>query len=411
MLTDTQIEQIITDNWLKMSNKDIGLLCGGLTADTVRGRGRALKLPPKGLDFRKSLANLGVTLTNKKADAVEKEVVIDRNSLLGDLTKRKESAKVKELEQKYKLLLSEWELSEYRFDTLLNIKEHSAIGIIEPINTSSRGEAIPIISLSDWHFEERVDADTINGMNEYNLDIANYRWNKCIQNSLKLVHKERQSSDIKQMCLWLGGDFITGYIHEELEENNYLSPTQATRFAKEKIITAIKFYLEHGKFNKITIPCNFGNHGRNTKKPRVSTGYKNSYEWMMFQDVRDYFDGDKRVEFHIPNGLFCYLNIMGRTCRFWHGDSIKYGGGIGGLTIPLIKAIHKYNEQTDAYFNFMGHYHQLWQATKDCIVNGSGIGFSPYAQRIGASPEDPMQSFALMDSKYGITAKMPIFCK
>ena len=98
-------------------------------------------------------------------------------------------------------------------------------------------------------------------------------------------------------------------------------------------------------------------------------------------------------------------------CRFWHGDSVKYGGGIGGLTIPLIKAIHKYNEQVDAYFNFMGHYHQLWQATRDCIVNGSGIGVSPYAQRIGASPEEPMQSFALMDNKYGITAKMPIFCK
>ena len=56
------------------------------------------------------------------------------------------------------------------------------------------------------------------------------------------------------------------YIHEELEESNYLSPTQATRFAKEKkIITAIKFYLQHGKFDKITVVCNYGNHGRTNK--------------------------------------------------------------------------------------------------------------------------------------------------
>jgi hypothetical protein len=59
----------------------------------------------------------------------------------------------------------------------------------------------------------------------------------------------------------------------------------------------------------------------------------------------------------------------------------------------------------------MGHFHQLFQATKDCIVNGSGIGFNAYAQRIGASPEEPMQGFCLLDKKYGLTIKTPIFCK
>lgn len=334
-----------------------------------------------------------------------------KEAVLGDLTKRKETAKVKELEAKYRALLAEYEMSERRFDTLLNIKEEVSIGIIEPVVSASKGEAIPVIQLSDWHFEERVDPDTINGLNEYNLDIASYRWNKCVQNSLKLVHKERQSSEIRQVCIWLGGDFITGYIHEELEESNYLSPTQATRFAKEKIITAIKFYLEHGRFDRIVIPCNFGNHGRTNKKPRVSTGYRNSYEWMMYHDIADYFSGDKRVQFIIPNGLFTYVDILGYACRFFHGDSIGYGGGIGGLTIPLIKALGRYDQQRKADYNFMGHFHQLWQATKNCIVNGSGIGYGPYAQRIGASPEEPKQGFSLIDSKYGLTTKMEIYCK
>jgi hypothetical protein len=44
-------------------------------------------------------------------------------------------------------------------------------------------------------------------------------------------------------------------------------------------------------------------------------------------------------------------------------------------------------------------------------VNGSGIGFNAYAQRIGASPEEPMQGFCLLDKKYGLTIKTPIFCK
>lgn len=328
-----------------------------------------------------------------------------------DIEARKEKAAVREIRNKYNHLMEQYELSEKRFDALLNIKEPIAIANIEPVLSREKHEAVPILLLSDWHFEERVDAATINGLNEYNLDIATRRWTKCIQNSQKLVHGQRHLSDIKQVVVWLGGDFITGYIHEELEESNYLSPTQATRFAKERIITALKFYADHGKYDKITVVCNYGNHGRTNKKPRVSTSYKNSYEWMMYNDIADYFSGNSKFDFIIPNGLFAYVNLMGRVYRFWHGDTINYGGGIGGLTIPLIKAIMRYNQQIEAEYNFMGHYHQHWQATKDCIVNGSGIGFNAYAQRIGASPERPLQGFALADSKHGITIKTSILCE
>lgn len=406
LLSSEEIRKIITKNWLSKTNDEIGKLCGGLSAEAVRKRGYTLGLPKKPSDFYSRLK------FQEKEEQTEE--IPNKDKILGDLSKRKESAKIKELEQKYKVLLDEYELSEKRLDTLLNVREDSnSYATIEPLASTSKSkiEAVPIIQLSDWHFEEKVDPSTINGLNEYNLNIAKTRWEKCIQNSLKLTNKERQSSEIKQICLWLGGDFISGFIHEELEESNYLSPTQAIRFAKERIITAIKYYLDNGKFDKITIPCNFGNHGRTVKKPRVSTSYRNSYEWMMYLDIADYFSNNKKVNFIIPNGMFTYVNIFGYVNRFYHGDSISYGGGIGGLTVPLIKAIQRYDQQQQADYNFMGHFHQLWQATRNCIVNGSGIGFSPYAQRIGASPEEPKQAFSLLDKKYGLTIKTSIFCK
>ena len=329
----------------------------------------------------------------------------------GDLNIKKSKAKEVEAQGKYKTLLREYEVLEKRFDTLLNIKEAVEDVTIEAKLSNSKHEAVPIIQLSDWHFEERVDADTINFLNEYNLEIAQKRWHCCIQNSMKLVQKERASSEINQIVIWLGGDFITGYIHEELEESNYLSPTEATRFAKKQIISALEFYVKHGKFEKIVVICNYGNHGRTNKKPRVSTSYKNSYEWMMYHDIADYFKRNTKMEFIIPNGIFAYADVLGVTCRFWHGDTIGYGGGIGGLTIPLIKAIHRYNQQRDAQYNFMGHFHQLWQATRDCQVNGSGVGYGAYAQRIGAPPEPPQQGFTLIDKKYGVTTKLPIKCE
>lgn len=333
--------------------------------------------------------------------------------IFNDRMLNREKAIARQAEAKYKHLLKEYEVLEQRCDFLLAIKEGDEIPSIErPKENDNKNHATPVILLSDWHFEETVDPQTINDLNEYNLEIAQKRWSRCIQNSQRLVNIDRNHSQIDNLVLWLGGDFITGYIHEEMQQVNSLSPTMAVRFAKKNIIAAIEFYLEHGKYKKIIAVCSYGNHGRVTKQKQIATSYRNSYEWMMYNDIADYFNqkGETRVEFKIPNGLFSYCDIYDYTCRFWHGDTVSYQGGIGGLTVPLIKAIHRYNQQIQANYNFMGHYHQLFQATKDCIVNGSGIGFNVYAQSIGASPENPMQSYSLIDSKKGMTIKAPIFC-
>lgn len=333
--------------------------------------------------------------------------------IFADRLINREKAAARIAEAKYKHLLKEYETLEQRFDFLVGIKEDIGIPTIEKKESGQlKSHATPVALLSDWHFEETVLPETINGLNEYNLDIAARRWSSCIQNLLRLVTIDRNHSEINEIVLWLGGDFITGYIHEELIESNSLSPTQATRFAKKLIISGIEFLLQYGKFEKIIIPCSYGNHGRTTTKKRISTGHKNSYEWMMYHDIADYFNdkAESRVRFIVPDGLFTYMNVYGFNCRFWHGDTVSYQGGIGGLTIPLIKAIHRYNQQIRADYNFMGHYHQLHQPTKDCMVNGSGIGFNPYAQGIGASPEQPMQGYCLIDQKRGLTIKAPIFC-
>lgn len=342
--------------------------------------------------------------SKEKTKTPQQQVQIDRERI-------KDKGELKSTLLKYSHLLKDYENLELRFNTLVDIKRDIETTKIIPRNQDrTKNEATPIVLLSDWHFEETVEPNTINNLNEYNLTIAEKRWFNCIQNSLRLIQIDRNHSEINNLVLWLGGDFMTGYIHEELMESNQLSPTQAVRFAKKNIIAAIEFYLQYGKFQTIDIVCSFGNHGRTTQKKRISTGYKNSYEWMIYHDIADYFSSNKKIRFTIPDGFFTYIDVYEFKCRFWHGDTIKYQGGIGGLTIPLIKAIHRYNQQIQANYNFMGHYHQLHQPTKDCIVNGSGIGFNAYAQSIGAAPEDPVQSYCLIDSKKGMTIKAPIFC-
>lgn len=310
--------------------------------------------------------------------------------------------------RKYNELLKKHQELELRNEILLSIKDKpSNILKINPSLGASKNEAVAIALASDWHLEERVDPKTINDLNEFNPDIAKFRAINYFVNLLKIIKKERQDVIIDKLILWLGGDLITGYIHDEFIEENYMSPTEAILFAQEIFYSGIDFLVNHGDFKEIIIPCSFGNHGRTNVKKKVSSSYKNSYEWLMYHTLSQFFENEDRVKFKIVNSYFNYIDIYGKTLRFSHGDYINYHGGLGGIQASLNKHIYRANTQTHADLNLMGHFHQLTHGS-DFIVNGSLIGFNAYAQSIGASPERPQQAFQLLDSKRGFTISAPI---
>lgn len=274
---------------------------------------------------------------------------------------------------------------------------------IKPITrrerTSALREATPLIMCSDWHVGEVVRSESVNGLNSYNPKIArerNARLNEAI--AWEIEH-ERHAFEIRDVVLWLGGDLITGYIHQELIESNAMSPTQEVLFAQELCEATIDSVLALG-VERIVIPCDHGNHGRTTIKKQVSTGAYNSFEWLMYQSLRRRYADDKRVEFMISAGNMSYLKVYDTVVRTTHGDSIRYAGGVGGITVPVIKRVQQWNKARYAHETVFGHFH-----TRITLggVNGNGslIGYGPFSQFIGAEPEDAAQGFFLIDSKRG----------
>jgi hypothetical protein len=351
----------------------------------------------------------GTIVESKDLDPIKKEINIE-DVIQEDRKIRALNSKLQDLNKKNIYLLEKLTQQEQLYDDLLSIKEPIEIFKIEKSPQTNTSRAIPIICLSDWHLEENVLAGQVSGFNEYNLKIAEKRAFTIFQNILKCIKKESNDITIEDCIIWLGGDFISGYIHDELIESNNLSPIEATRFAKRLLISGIEFLLKHSKLN-FTIPCSIGNHSRTTKKMMASTGYKNNYEFGMYCDLQDYFAKEKRIKFHIPISDDCYIEAFGKTLRFFHGDALKYGGGIGGLSVPLIKYLHRKDEQRKADFTFLGHFHQLLYPTQASCVNGSLIGLSAYGYKIGFKPERPAQAFTLLDEKRGITIKIPIFAE
>jgi hypothetical protein len=271
-------------------------------------------------------------------------------------------------------------------------------------------EAVAVAIASDWHVEEVVKAWQVNGLNKFNEKICQERVARFFRHVVKLLKHSQDHTKISTMVLALLGDFISGSIHDELMESNRLLPIDAIIECQTHISSGIRYILKHTDV-QLVIPCHSGNHGRMTKGRRVSTEAGNSLEKLMYHALAKEFESDPRVEFIISDGYHSYVDVWDNfTIRFHHGHSIRYYGGIGGLSIPMNKAVSQWNKLRHVQLDVIGHFHQFMDGG-NWIVNGSLVGYSAYALSIKAGFEPPQQAFFLIDKSAGKTVVAPIILK
>ena len=274
-----------------------------------------------------------------------------------------------------------------------------------------KNEATAFILLSDIHGDEEVTLETTNGWNKSNPDITVMKLNTFREGLLKTVREMRKGISIPHLVFGILGDTITGYIHEENLENNLMSPTQGIMMIKPILIDTIKTFSEDGDFKSIKVIMIRGNHGRTTKKKRYSTAYKNSYEWQMYIDIatvfREQLVGYDNVEFFIPKSFMEEIEVYGKKITFSHGDHWNYRGGIGGVEIPMRSWSYREQKAAPADRRYFGHWH-TWTPGKETI-NGSCVGYNPFAMEKGFEPEPPLCHFELLDRNRSMfTVKLPI---
>ncbi len=253
---------------------------------------------------------------------------------------------------------------------------------------------------SDWHVEELVESAAVHGLNEYNPDIARERGRRFFQNLLKLT--DIVARDSKVTTIWLGllGDFFSGHIHEELMASTAMAPGDAAQLAKEIICSGIDFLLRESSY-VIEGDCIPGNHGRMTKKVWTSDPTGTSLETFMYRAITDRYHSEPRVRLQVAEHAMVYRPFFESfMMRLIHGYEISYGGGVGGITIPIRKALAQWNIAKRASVTCLGHFHQRLDGG-DHMVNGSLIGYSEYAQVIKASFERPVQSFFTVHARHG----------
>ena len=309
-------------------------------------------------------------------------------------------------QHKYKFASKELRASDKRANFLADIARPPRERQLEKLKGG--GEATAIFVLSDWHAEESVDPETINGLNEHNLELCKLKVENCFKRFLMLTETMRHMTTIDTLVVALLGDMITGKIHDELSETNNLSPTEASLFVSDLIVNGLKFLKKEGNFKQIIVPTCVGNHGRTTKERRIATSYCNSYEWLMYKTLEKYVQ-IPGVTWKITNGYHNWLDVQGFKVRFHHGDHLNYGGGIGGITIPVNKALAQWNKVRVADYDYFGHFHQYINNIRWCC-NSSVIGFNAYALSIKAEYEVPSQTISIISKNRGKVLTDRVFC-
>jgi len=274
----------------------------------------------------------------------------------------------------------------------------------------------PVTIWSDWHWEERVIAAEVAGVNEFNPKIARNRVKKLVNTTIDLSFNHMGRAPVKYpgAVVCLGGDMITGDIHEELLATNAQTPQEAIEDVTDALCGAIDEMAT--KFGRLFVPCVVGNHGRSTKRPRMKGRVFTSYEWNIYCNLKRHFAKTNSIQFLIPGEADAYFSVFGHRYLLTHGDSlgVKGGDGIIGAMGPIMRGAIKVGRseaQIGRDFDtiVMGHWHQ-YLAFPGVIVNNALIGYNEYA-RLGlrAPYSRPSQALWFTHPEHGITAHWQVY--
>lgn len=331
------------------------------------------------------------------------------SQLVADAELARLRAEVASLRGRYKAALGQIDRERERGDALAGLTNVKSRRPLTKSVKASRTHATGIVVLSDWHVEEGVSLEQTSGLNQFDLDVADARITELAERIATLIEHERQLVKLDRIVVAALGDFISGHIHEELLETTHLAPLAAMRWAAERLRGIVDMCAELAA--EVIVVTQPGNHGRsNHGKPRAATEHDHSFEQNAYLVLAG-AESQKNVEWRVSEGYLGHLDLDGYVVRYHHGHAIRYGGGVGGITIPVNKAISQWNRSRHADLDIFGHWHQFGWLRGRYVSNGSLIGMNAYGIRIKAEYEPPCQAFIVVDHKRReVTKALPIFC-
>ena len=275
---------------------------------------------------------------------------------------------------------------------------------------SKSAPGVPTLFASDWHMGERVFLDQTAGVNQFDMKIAHARIRRLITNTIDLLQNHMVNPSYPGLVFALGGDLVSGGIHEELLATDELEIMPVVVDLIGILIWCIDTLVV--QFGHLYCPAVTGNHGRSTHKIRAKGRCHTSYDWLIYQILAKHYENDARVQFNIPNGPDCLYKIYETRYLLTHGDQFRGGDSMIGHLGPVFRGSHKKSSrdvQIKQEFDVMilGHFHSLAMLPR-IITNGSLKGYDEYAYAGNYTFERPQQALWITNAARGVTFNIPV---
>jgi hypothetical protein len=259
-------------------------------------------------------------------------------------------------------------------------------------------DAVIVAMLSDLHLDEVVRAEDMGGVNEYNRAIAEVRLRRWAE-KLSLLPTFGPQANVMGLELYLGGDLVNGDIHEGAATNADTLLGTMLHWS-EHIAAAIDLVAQH--YDTVNVSAVVGNHGRMTPKPRYHLKARDNADWHLSHLVGRAVTATN-VRFTIPETPDCIVPILGRTHVLTHGDETRGGSGIGGIWPPIKRMVLRKMDRYSHYGHnvehvWLGHWH-THVVGDGFTVNGSMVGYDPYAAGHNLKPEPAQQLIAYVTER------------
>lgn len=276
---------------------------------------------------------------------------------------------------------------------------------------SSKSPGIPLTMWSDWHWAEVVEPAQVNGVNAYNLEIAQARVRRLVERTITLLRHHMVHPQYEGIVVNLGGDMLSGNIHEELVSTNAVPIMAAVVDLWGVLEWALKALAE--EFGRVAVFCVTGNHGRDTKKIQAKDRAFTSFDWLVYAHLQHVFRKDKRVTIVAPQAPDILYAVYDHRFLLTHGDQFRGGDGMIGHIGPVKRGHRKKlarNSEIGHEFDCMihGHFHSYSPGDR-IIGNGSLIGYNEYAASGNFEFELPRQALWITNPQHGITYHLPVY--
>lgn len=277
------------------------------------------------------------------------------------------------------------------------------------------GATTVILHLSDLHAGEKISRAEMDGLNSFDLDIFRKRIGRLFTKAGDLLTTHWKGAPPERIIVILGGDLISGEIHEELAKTNDALSAPAVRECAERLAGGLALLrsVVGVPIDVVSVP---GNHGRLTRKPEAKGAGIHSFDWLVANFVEMMMRSDPGVTFHYSDSPDCPLELYGRLFIITHGDRIGSRGGTGfvGPVATIARGMQKVYQDYAArgkapYKILIGHFHTTSMLPLG-ISNGSLPGPSEYSRDLRAIAEPSSQNLLVIHSERGLIDLKQIYC-